>query len=77
MRCLFCDGKTKVTNTRKVANGKHYRVRTCVKCGERFKTYEINEYELFNVLDEFLPEKVVDEISKRLSGVFRGKDAEI
>lgn len=66
MKCLFCDAETKVINTKKLDNGKRLRTRVCVKCNETFKTYEVNEMELLNILDEFLPESLVDQISKKL-----------
>lgn len=62
MKCVFCDGNTKVIETRK-RNGKHFRRRECLSCGERFTTYEINQIQLFNILENYLPERLLDEIS--------------
>lgn len=78
MECLLCGGETKITHTRrKNKHGeKFYRERVCVQCGEKFKTYEIHEIALFDVLDEMLPEKKVDEIVKKLFQNLRGDSAE-
>ncbi len=39
MRCIFCDGETKVTDKRD-GNGETRRRRECLKCKKRFTTYE-------------------------------------
>jgi transcriptional repressor NrdR len=39
MKCIFCDGETKVTDKRD-GNGETRRRRECLKCKKRFTTYE-------------------------------------
>ncbi|RKJ43852.1 hypothetical protein D7X33_35070 [Butyricicoccus sp. 1XD8-22] len=72
MECVICGGKTKVAEVRK-KDGKYYRRRACLdpECGERFTTYEVNQIHLLNVLDQYLPEKLVDELSHIL--LFNGQ----
>lgn len=69
MECVFCGYKTKVIDTRKKENGKHYRRRECQnkECGERFTTYEVNQIQLLNVLEDYLPMRLIDEISNVLA----------
>ena len=66
MDCISCNGKTKVTDVRN-RNGKRYRRRTCLECGERFTTYELNYGAFLDALDEHLPVTIVDDISNVLS----------
>jgi transcriptional repressor NrdR len=41
MICRYCDGHTKVTDTRKQGKGDLIkRRRACYSCGKRFTTYE-------------------------------------
>lgn len=39
MKCIFCEGETKVTDKRD-GNGETRRRRECLKCRKRFTTYE-------------------------------------
>ncbi|MEN1970099.1 hypothetical protein WMZ97_18765 [Lentibacillus sp. N15] len=66
MQCIFCKGKTKVIDVRK-KDGRHYRRRECLECGERFTTYEVNQIHLLNVLEDYLPMRLIDEISNVLA----------
>ena len=43
MKCMFCNGQTKVTNKRDVGNLTRRR-RECLKCKRRFTTYEEPEF---------------------------------
>lgn len=78
MECVLCSGDTKVIDVRK-RDGRHYRRRECVDCGERFTTYEINQVHLFNVLENYLPLRLIDEISKSVAKGYpeRGKNTDI
>lgn len=58
MRCEECDGKTRVVDTRVT-----YRRRKCLDCGHFFSTYEITQMDLLDVLDEHLPDDIVDKVS--------------
>ena len=49
MRCIFCDGETKVTDKRD-GNGETRRRRECLKCKKRFTTYERVEEPNFIVI---------------------------
>lgn len=42
MKCIFCEGETKVTDKRD-SNGETRRRRECLKCKKRFTTYERTE----------------------------------
>ena len=63
MKCIFCDGETKVTNKRD-SGGITRRRRECLKCKRRFTSYEQPEFKEVMVIkkDEtreiFDPEKV-------------------
>lgn len=76
MKCVYCGGNTKVISTRKRRNGRPYRRRVCLDCKERFTTHEINEVDLLNMLDEYLPERLVDEISHEISNGFSNNTKE-
>jgi len=39
MKCIYCDGETKVTDKRESSEGTRRR-RECLKCKKRFTTYE-------------------------------------
>lgn len=77
MECVFCGGKTYISRTRRTADGRQYRRRTCQDCGETFTTYEVNEIDLFNMLDNYLPERLVDEISNKISKGFNKRDTKV
>jgi len=49
MRCIFCDGETKVTDKRD-GEGETRRRRECLKCKKRFTTYERVEEPNFIVI---------------------------
>lgn len=77
MECLYCGGKTKVQKTQKINNRKYLRKRICKKCGERYTTLEVNEIDFFNLLDEILPEQLVDVFSHKFKNFFaEEKDTE-
>lgn len=70
MECVICGGKTKVINTRRTEDGRQYRRRKCTDCEERFTTYEVNQMSLFNMLEDYLPIRLIDEISQGLATGF-------
>ncbi|OGJ21126.1 transcriptional regulator NrdR [Candidatus Pacearchaeota archaeon RBG_13_36_9] len=49
MRCIFCEGETKVTDKRD-SQGETRRRRECLKCKKRFTTYERVEEPNFIVI---------------------------
>ena len=49
MKCIFCDGETKVTDKRD-SEGETRRRRECLKCKKRFTTYERAEEPNFIVI---------------------------
>lgn len=69
MKCLFCDGETKVTNKRD-AGAITRRRRECLKCKRRFTTYEQPEVKEIMVIKKggsrevFDPEKIKTGIMK-------------
>lgn len=67
MECFICGEKTRVLETRKNKEGRRYRRRECTACGEKFTTYEVNQMQLLNVLEDYLPMRLIDEISKGLA----------
>lgn len=68
MECMFCGGTTKVISTFKNKNKKSYiRRRKCLECGISFTTLEINHTYLLDILEEYLPQKLIDEISAILT----------
>ncbi len=48
MKCLYCDGETKVVETRETSDATRRR-RECTECDERFTTYEKPETQLMVV----------------------------
>lgn len=68
MECIFCGGTTKVISTFKNKNKKSYiRRRKCLECDISFTTLEINHTYLLDILEEYLPQKLIDEISAILT----------
>lgn len=67
MKCVFCDGQTKIVDTRKNKDGRRYRRRKCTSCDKRFTTYEVNQVQMLNLLDKFLPVRLVDQVSHVLA----------
>lgn len=59
MKCLFCDGETKVTNKRDVG-GITRRRRECLKCKRRFTTYEQPEFKEIMVIKKDGSREVFD-----------------
>lgn len=51
MNCEKCNGKTKVTNSRRLPNGFYRRYRKCLKCGHIGVTVEMttDHYETLSV----------------------------
>jgi len=49
MKCVFCDGETKVTNKRDTESVTRRR-RECLKCKRRFTTYEQPELKVLRVI---------------------------
>jgi transcriptional repressor NrdR len=70
MQCPFCNAKdSKVTDSRLVGEGKQVRRRReCVKCSERFTTYEIAELVMPRVIKRDGSRKPFDE-NKLRSGM--------
>ena len=62
MNCYLCGSKTKVVDSR-IRNNRTFRRRKCTSCDERFTTYEINQLVLLDILDKYLPIRLVDEVS--------------
>ena len=65
MRCPYCDSKTRVIDTRGI-----YRRRRCKECEETFSTYELTQHDILDVLDEELPDEIVDEVAEVLEHAF-------
>ncbi|WP_456236255.1 NrdR family transcriptional regulator [Amphibacillus xylanus] len=58
MKCPVCNNKTRITNSRSVANTRTRRMRECVDCLTRFKTIEIMEY-------TSLPDYILSKLERR------------
>ena len=59
MKCLFCNGDTRVTNKRDAGNLTRRR-RECLKCGRRFTTYEQPELKEMMVIKKGGAREVFD-----------------
>lgn len=66
MECIFCGYATKVVSTYKNKN-KKIRRRKCLKCGVSFTTHEVNQTHLLDILEDYLPQKLIDEIANILA----------
>lgn len=68
MECIFCGGTTKVVSTFKNKSKKSYiRRRKCLECGISFTTHEVNQTHLLDILEDYLPQKLIDEIANILA----------
>ena len=70
MRCIYCDGKTRVIDKRD-GDGFVRRRRLCLKCGRRFTTYErpasiIKVRKRSGRMDDFSREKIVSGLLKAM-----------
>lgn len=70
MRCPICDSQnSKVTNCR-VKDAKFYRRRTCLDCGEKFTTYEVDSGMLMAIFEDQFEGSALARIAEILESEF-------
>lgn len=70
MKCPICESNnSKVTNCRE-KNGKFYRRRKCLNCGELFTTYEVDSGMLMAIFEKQFDLKTSREIANLIEKEF-------